>query len=72
MLYDVKNQPVFQGGSGCACSAMVTMGFIYNQMLKGTYKKVLVVATGALLSPLVLAQKETIPCVAHGIVLEVV
>ena len=72
MLYDVKNQPVFQGGSGCACSAMVSMGFIYNQMLKGTYKKVLIVATGALLSPLILAQKETIPCVAHGIVLEVV
>ena len=72
MLYDVKNQPVFQGGSGCACSAMVTMGYIYNQMLKETYKRVLIVATGALLSPLILAQKETIPCVAHAIVLEVV
>ncbi len=72
MLYDLSKQPVFQGGSGCACSAMVSMGFIYNQMLKGTYKKVLIVATGALLSPLILAQKETIPCVAHAIVLEVV
>ena len=70
MLYDTVSQNVFQGGSGCACSAMVTMGFIYNQMLKGVYKKVLVVATGALLSPLILAQKETIPCVAHAIVLE--
>lgn len=72
MLYDVKNQPVFQGGSGCACSAMVSMGYIYQLMLKGTYKRVLIVATGALLSPLILAQKETIPAVAHAIVLEVV
>ena len=72
MLYDTYNQSVFLGGSGCACSAMVTMGYIYDSLLKGIYKRVLIVATGALLSPLILAQKETIPCIAHAIVLEAV
>ena len=34
------------------------------------YKRVLVVATGALLNPIMIQQKESIPCVAHGILLE--
>ena len=32
--------------------------------------KVLFVATGALLSPLTVLQKESIPCVAHAVVFE--
>ena len=72
MLYDLNNQEVFQGGSGCACSALVTMGYLYEMLKQKKYKRILVIATGALLSPLILAQKETIPSVAHAIVLEVV
>jgi stage V sporulation protein AD len=33
-------------------------------------KKVLVVATGALLSPLSYQQGESIPCIAHAVALE--
>ena len=40
-------------------------------MKKGRYKKVLVVATGALMSPITIMQKESIPAVAHAISLEV-
>ena len=42
-----KSQLVNAGGSGCACSALVTLGMLFNQ----NYKRILVVATGALHSP---------------------
>ncbi|MEG0277019.1 MAG: stage V sporulation protein AD [Coprobacillus sp.] len=72
MLYDVNTQEVFQGGSGCACSGLVTMGHLYPMLKEKKYKRVLIVATGALLSPMLTFQKDTIPCVAHAISLEVV
>ena len=69
MLYS-PDQNVSAGGSGTACSAIVTYGYIASLLRKGTIKRVLIVATGALLNPTVIQQKETIPCVAHGVVLE--
>lgn len=65
-----EDQPVFSGGSGCGCSAVVTYGHIFNLMKKGELKKVLIVATGALLSPLSYQQKESIPCIAHAVSIE--
>ena len=72
MLYDLSHQPVFQGGSVCACSALVTMGSLYPQLKGKKLKRILVVSTGALLSPMMSAQKESIPCIAHAISLEAV
>ncbi len=69
MVYH-SDQQVFAGGSGCACSAVVTYGHIISELRKGNIKKVFVVATGALHSPMMIQQKETIPCIAHGVVLE--
>ncbi|MFC4617863.1 stage V sporulation protein AD [Camelliibacillus cellulosilyticus] len=69
MLYSPE-QPVSAGGSGAACSALVTYGYIANQLKSGALKRVLVVATGSLHNPTLVQQKETIPCVAHGVVLE--
>ncbi|WP_277673672.1 stage V sporulation protein AD [Piscibacillus halophilus] len=69
MVYHT-NQQVFAGGSGCACSAVVTYGYILQQLKENNLKKVLIVATGALLSPTLVQQKETIPCIAHGVVLQ--
>lgn len=71
MLYH-SYQEVFQGGSGCACSALVTVGYLIKLLKNGTLKKVLIVSTGALLSPVMSAQKESIPSVAHAIVLEAI
>ncbi|MBS4022598.1 MAG: stage V sporulation protein AD [Dethiobacter sp.] len=65
-----EEQPVMAGGSGCGCSAVVTYGHILNRMRKGELKKILVVATGALLSPLSYQQKESIPCIAHAVAIE--
>ena len=72
MLYDLDNQPVFAGGSGPVCSGLVTFGYIYKEMLKGKYKKVLVVPTGALFSPTFTFQKESIPSIANAISLEAI
>jgi stage V sporulation protein AD len=64
------DQGVFAGGSGCACSAVVTYGHILKELSAGRLKKVFVVATGALLNPVMIQQKESIPSIAHGVVLE--
>ena len=72
MLYDLKKQPVFAGGSGPVCSALVNFGYIYNQMKEKKLKKVLIVPTGALFSPTMFFQKESLPAIAHAISLEVV
>lgn len=69
MIYH-ESQPVQAGASGCACSACVTYGHVLKRMRKGELKKVLIVATGALLSPISYQQKESIPCIAHAVVLE--
>ncbi len=71
MLYDINKQDVFLGGSGCACSALVTYSYILDQLKQRKWHKVLIVATGALMSPITIMQKETIPCIAHAISLEV-
>jgi stage V sporulation protein AD len=71
MIYDREKQPfVVAGGSGCGCSATVTYGHILNRMQKGDLKRVLVVATGALLSPISYQQGESIPCIAHAVAIE--
>ncbi|UOQ85416.1 stage V sporulation protein AD [Gracilibacillus salinarum] len=64
------NQPVFAGGSGPACSAVVTYGHFVKKLMQGECNKILVVATGALLSPLTVQQKQTIPCIAHAVSIE--
>ncbi|AGK52754.1 stage V sporulation protein AD [Bacillus sp. 1NLA3E] len=70
MIYK-DNQPVMSGGSGAGCSATVFYGHLLNEMKKGIYKKILVVATGALLSPISFQQNETIPCIAHAVSIEI-
>lgn len=69
MIYR-EDQPVQAGASGCGCSASVTYGHVLNQMRKGELRKVLIVATGALLSPISYQQKESIPCIAHAVAIE--
>ncbi|MFC0558269.1 stage V sporulation protein AD [Halalkalibacter alkalisediminis] len=69
MIYH-QEQPVFAGGSGAACPAVVTFGHLLKEMNRGRIKRMLVVATGALLSPLMIQQKESIPCIAHAVSFE--
>ncbi|RJX41239.1 stage V sporulation protein AD [Paenibacillus pinisoli] len=67
MVYDVQKQKVQAGGSGCGCSAVVTYGHLLKRIQKGELKRILVVATGALLSPLSFQQGESIPGIAHAV-----
>lgn len=66
---DQKNV-LLAGASGAGCSASVAYGHILNRMRKGELHKVMIVATGALLSPISFQQNETIPCIAHAVVIE--
>lgn len=70
LVYDVDKQAVQAGGSGCACSAVVTYGHLLKRMRQGELNRLLVVATGALLSPLSFQQGESIPCIAHAVAIE--
>lgn len=70
MIYDFEHQEVFSGGSGCACSMCVSLSTLLNKIEQGEAKRIMVLATGALLSPVAVQQKGTIPCIAHAIVYE--
>jgi len=69
-IYDLEKQNVNCGGSGCGCSAVVASGYIYKNMLKGKFKRVLLVSTGALMSTTSYQQGETIPGIAHAVSIE--
>ncbi|MCE5285477.1 MAG: stage V sporulation protein AD, partial [Pelosinus sp.] len=56
---------------GCASSAITLCGYIYQMMTKGTWEKVLFIGTGSLHSTTSYLQKESIPCIAHAVALEV-
>lgn len=70
LIYDYEKQDVQAGASGCGCSAVVTYGHILKRLQKGEFNRILVVATGALLSPLSFQQGESIPCIAHAVAIE--
>ncbi len=65
LIYDMEKQDVHSGGSGCGCSAAVLSAYIMKKMKEGLLKKVLFAGTGALMSPLISLQGESIPSIAH-------
>jgi stage V sporulation protein AD len=67
MIFNLDKQDIHSGGSGCGCSATVFAGHIYKEIMKGNLKRVLFIATGALMSPISSQQKETIPGIAHAV-----
>ncbi len=71
MIYDILNQAVYAGASGPACAPLVTYSYIFNKMKKKNIKRVLLVATGALMNVTMVNTKNSIPAIAHAISLEV-
>ncbi|MFA9398766.1 MAG: stage V sporulation protein AD [Clostridiaceae bacterium] len=69
-IYDNETQKTSSGGSGCGCSAVVASSYIYQNMINGKFKRVLLVSTGALLSTISTFQGETIPGIAHAVEIE--
>lgn len=72
MIFDIDRQSVYAGGSGPACLPLVAYSYVMDLLKKGKIKRVLLVATGALMSPSMVNEKQTIPSIAHAISLEVV
>ena len=70
MIYDINSQDVLAGGSGCACVSLVMYGYLCELLKLKKLKKVLVIATGALLNPVMTFQGKNIPAIAHAISLE--
>ena len=58
------------GGSGCGCSAVVLGSCIMDRLIRGEYKRVLFVPTGALLSTVSYNEGKSVPGIAHGVILE--
>ena len=69
MIYDLEGQDVHAGGSGCGCSGAVVNSYIMKKIINKELNKVLFVGTGALLSATSALQGESIPSIAHGILL---
>lgn len=69
-LYDSKTQDTHAGGSGCGCSAIVLCSYILPRIQNGTWKRVLFVPTGALLSTVSFNEGQSVPGIAHGVVIE--
>ena len=71
LIFDKEKQDVHSGGSGCGCIATTFSGYIYNLLQKQELKKVLLCATGALMSTTTAQQNESILGIAHAVSIEV-
>ena len=70
LIFDKNAQDTHSGGSGCACCGTVFSGYLFNQMKEKKYKKILLIATGALTNATSSQQGESIPGIAHAISIE--
>ena len=81
--YDVEKQHVdcgelvynlcekeYQGGSGAGCSSLVFCSYILEELKRKKLNKILLMATGALLSSVSSQQGESIPGIAHAVRVE--
>ena len=69
-IYDAETQDTHAGGSGCGCSAVTLCAYILPKIKSGTWKRVLFVPTGALLSTVSFNEGQSIPGIAQGVVIE--
>ena len=69
-IFDRESQDTHSGGSGCGCSAVTLAALILPKLTSGEWKRVLFVPTGALLSTVSYNEGQSVPGIAHGVVLE--
>lgn len=70
MIYNMDDRNVNSGGSGCGCSGAVICTHFMRRLACGELEKILFVGTGALLSQLSPLQGESVPSIAHAVVLK--
>ena len=69
LIYNICEDE-YQGGSGAGCSALVFSSYIYKRLKNKKFNKIILIATGALLSSVSSQQGESIPSIAHAVVIE--
>lgn len=69
-IYEKETQDTHAGGSGCGCAAVTLCAHILPKLLDGTWKRVLFLPTGALLSTVSFNEGQSIPGIAHAVILE--
>ena len=71
LMFDKEKQDTHSGGSGCACCGTVFSGYFYKQLKEKKIKRLLLVATGALMNSTSSQQGESIPGIAHAVSIEI-
>jgi stage V sporulation protein AD len=69
-IFDRETQDTHAGGSGCGCAAATLSAYLLKEIEQGKLEKILFVPTGALLSTVSFNEGQTIPGIAHGVVIE--
>lgn len=69
-IFDQETQDTHAGGSGCGCSATTLSAYLLKEMEKGKLKKILFVPTGALLSTVSFNEGQSVPGIAHAVIIE--
>ena len=70
LIFDPEEQDTHAGGSGCACSAVTLAAHILPKIERGEWRRVLFVPTGALLSTVSYNEGQSVPGIAHAVVIE--
>jgi stage V sporulation protein AD len=70
LIYDSEKQGTGSGGSGCGCAAVTLAAHLLPKLTRGEQKRILFVPTGALLSTVSFNEGQSIPGIAHGVVIE--
>ena len=71
MMFDKDAQDTHSGGSGCACIGTIFSGYFYRMLKEKKYKRILLIATGALMNSTSSQQGESIPGIAHAVAIEI-
>lgn len=69
-IFDQDEQDTHAGGSGCGCAAITLNGYIIKELMAKNLKKVLFVPTGALMSTVSYNEGQSVPGIAHAVIIE--
>lgn len=69
-MFNQDTQDTHAGGSGCGCAAITFAGYVTKMLRERVWKRVLFVPTGALLSQVSFNEGNTVPGIAHAVMLE--
>ena len=69
-IYNDPEQDTHAGGSGCGCSAVTLAGKLMRELREKKLRKILFVPTGALMSTVSFNEGQSVPGIAHVVVIE--